>query len=532
MKLFLLASAALLSISGCANAQTTDATQNPATAAPATAAPVTPPVSNPQTITEFPIHDRDVWVMVGDSITAQKLYTAYMEAFVRARYPRMNFVAVHSGKSGEVYIQGIIRFRNTIAAYKPTVVTVNFGMNDHVKVFNGGNFEDDPANAPQRFIKMVTALKARPYVLTASPLLAPADYGPSLETLGKPRDPRMSGERGNPVNKLFAEKLHIVADRNGVPFVDQMTTLQAIWGPNRQRDVVATLRDGMKAFASEPITAENAAAKATALLPFIKIVSGPGRADALPLPDKENLLKNILSVSPNKTPEQLETTRQYAVAWVAQVDAANPPFVRLSGFTKSERMLDLIHPNEAGHLHMAAVILKQLKADGLVSEVTLDAKTARLTGAKKAAVSGIAFKGGVFTFKRLDESLPFPVDPLARPALGIDTATPLGTPKDLFGLSRYLTTITGLPAGNYDIRIDGETVATATATELARGIDLGLADKGPVFAQTQKLWQTVQANLIDALTPKTPEQMAAAVPKTLPEAQPIEHIWTIHPVKG
>src|SRR4051812_11752438 len=34
----------------------------------------------------FPLKDDDVWVMAGDSITAQHLYSNYFEAFCYARY--------------------------------------------------------------------------------------------------------------------------------------------------------------------------------------------------------------------------------------------------------------------------------------------------------------------------------------------------------------------------------------------------------------------------------------------------------------
>ncbi|HVF10120.1 MAG TPA: GDSL-type esterase/lipase family protein [Abditibacteriaceae bacterium] len=492
-----------------------------------------PARSVPAPLIEWPLRDGDVWVMVGDSITEQKLYTAYLEAFARARYPKLPFVVVHSGKSGQVYIQGIIRFKNTVAAYKPTLITVNFGMNDHVKVFAGEDFQDDPRNSPQRFMQTVADLKnARLYVLSASPLLAPADYGPSVESLRTPHDPKASRERSNPINKLFADKLRLVAERNGVPFIDQMTTLQTIWAANYPRDFVATLRDGLKAFSEEPITAENAAPKKTTLGPFINpYTTRPGWANALPLPDKENLLENLAALPAATTPTALEAFRLYARGWLAQVDAANPPFVRLSGYSKSSRILDLIHPNEAGHLHMAAVILKQMKADNLVSEVVIDAKTNKLTSAKKAVVSDLAMQAGVLRFKRLDDSLPLPIDPLARPALDVDVRTPLGTPRDLFGMSRYLTTVANLPVGNYEIAIDGATVATVSAADLARGVDLGLLDKGPVFAQTQKLLAAVRADLVDALAPKTAEEIAAVVPKTLPEAQPVEHVWTVRPLK-
>jgi hypothetical protein len=179
---------------------------------------------------------------------------------------------------------------------------------------------------------------------------------------------------------------------------------------------------------------------------------------------------------------------------------------------------------------MAGVLLKLMSADGLVSNVVIDAGTKKLVKAEKATVSDVSVNNGVLRFKRLDESLPMPIDSLARPALGIDVSTPVGSPKDLFGLSRYLLTVANLPKGNYDLAIDGETVATLSAEQLARGFDAGLLDKGPVFKQTQRLLHAVRWSLVDALK-ATPEQIAAVVPVTLPEAQPVEHLWTLTPVK-
>jgi len=482
-------------------------------------------------ITAPPLRDGDVWVQVGDSITEQKLYSVYMEAFMRARYPKMPFAVVHSGKSGQVYIQAIIRFRDTIAAYKPTLVTVNFDMNDHVKVFSGGDFQDDPINSPQRFIQSAQKAGARVVVLAASPLLAAADYGQSVKDLLDPAVSKAKRDRSNPVNRLFADKLRIVAERNNAPFLDQMAPLQTIWAANYTRDRIAALRTALIPVLDIPIEGEalntRAVAFDNAVKPFL-------RSEAFLkldiLPDKEKLAAQWALVDGRKL-ETWEVFRQYMKTWAAQVDASNPPFVQVSGYTRSVRPSDLIHPNEAGHLHMAGVILKQMSADGLVSSVTIDATGKKLVAAQKATVRDIGLANNVLSFKRLDESLPFPIDVAARPALGVDVESSTGNPKNLFGLSRYNLTVTGLPAGDYKLAIDGEEVATLSSALLARGADLGLLDKGPVYAQTQKLLLAVRANLVDALVATTPEQIAAVTPVILPEAQPVEHTWTLTPVK-
>src|SRR5438477_13148730 len=92
-----------------------------ATASPLAAAE--PPVN-------FPLHDGDLWVMVGDSITAQHLHSNYFEAFCFARYPKWTFRFRNSGVGGDTIPKLIARFDWDVAAWKPTVVSVELGMND------------------------------------------------------------------------------------------------------------------------------------------------------------------------------------------------------------------------------------------------------------------------------------------------------------------------------------------------------------------------------------------------------------------
>lgn len=74
-------------------------------------------------------------VFYGDSITEQRLYTVFAEAFVLTRYPKLNVQFVHSGWGGDRVSGGgggpiDVRLTRDVLAYRPTVVTVMLGMND------------------------------------------------------------------------------------------------------------------------------------------------------------------------------------------------------------------------------------------------------------------------------------------------------------------------------------------------------------------------------------------------------------------
>jgi hypothetical protein len=518
MKRITLLVALIFSLAGCTRAQ-----QNPV------ANTTTPSAPNSAAAPGgFLVHNNDVWVQAGDSITWQALYTTYLEAFIRARYPKLSFVAVNSGKSGEVTIQGIIRFRGTMAAFKPTLITSAYGMNDHVKVFGpGGNFLDDPRSAPQRFADEVKKVGARYAIISASPLLQPMED----ESTFKAADGTwiIPKERTNFVNKQFADQVKIVAERNGIPYLDQMTPLLQIWTANYERDRVAAIRHAIEPFLAVPLTVENLLAFTNAFKPYQRDSALP--LEKLPLPDKDNFLAQMSSAARGDL-SKWEVLRQYLVGWAKLVDESTLPFVQVSGYTNSSRAIDLIHPNEAGHLQMAALVFRLMGGDDLVSDVAIDARSAKVVKATKASVRDISSKAGVLSFKRLDESLPLPIDALSRPALNVAVDTELGNSRNLFGTSRYLLQISNLPFGQYSLAIDDEEVARYSAAELAKGVDLGLIKKGPVYEQTQKLLEAVRANVVMAVPEKGQAMVGTNVaPKVVPEALPVEHTWTLRPVK-
>ncbi len=80
-------------------------------------------------------------------------------------------------------------------------------------------------------------------------------------------------------------------------------------------------------------------------------------------------------------------------------------------------------------------------------------------------------------FTATDATLPEPVMPAPT---GAATTTPAATAP---ATTRALS-IAGLPEGRYDLKVDGQTVATATATEWAAGVTI---DRGPQFDQVEAL---------------------------------------------
>ncbi len=83
----------------------------------------------------FYLKDGDRVVFYGDSITDQRLYTLYTEAYVVTRFPEMKVDFVHSGWGGDRVTGGgggpiDVRLDRDVIAYKPTVVTIMLGMND------------------------------------------------------------------------------------------------------------------------------------------------------------------------------------------------------------------------------------------------------------------------------------------------------------------------------------------------------------------------------------------------------------------
>src|SRR5262249_30235491 len=106
---------------------------------------------------EFPLQNGDIWVMAGDSITAQHLHSNYFEAFCFARYPKLKFAFRNSGVGGHTIPTTLARFDYDIAAWNPTVVSVELGMNDQ-----GGTPRDKFIANMGTMVERIRSIKARP----------------------------------------------------------------------------------------------------------------------------------------------------------------------------------------------------------------------------------------------------------------------------------------------------------------------------------------------------------------------------------
>ena len=188
----------------------------------------------------FFLRGGDRVVFLGDSITEQKLYTTYIEAYTVTRFPKQKFAFWNSGWGGDTSWlrqrshtdekalfaakddeqQKIVEkavdacLTRDVLFFKPTVVTVNFGMNDH----NYEPFRQDIFLAYIRsqaeIVKVLAGSGVRAVLLTPQPI---------EELRGDPdKDPR------NESLAKFADGLKNVASKHGVKFVDQFDPYMAM----------------------------------------------------------------------------------------------------------------------------------------------------------------------------------------------------------------------------------------------------------------------------------------------------------------
>ena len=127
---------------------------------------------------------------------------------------------------------------------------------------------------------------------------------------------------------------------------------------------------------------------------------------------------------------------------------------------------DRVHPSDAGHLIMAAALLKAWGAPKTVSEVGIDVPSGAIK-ANGAAVSGLK-RGDTIEWTQLDDMLPFPIDRKDPLTILAETSAPVVDEM----LTGEILRLTGLKGASYNLTIDGQAVGTFTSAELAAGVDL------------------------------------------------------------
>jgi hypothetical protein len=131
---------------------------------------------------------------------------------------------------------------------------------------------------------------------------------------------------------------------------------------------------------------------------------------------------------------------------------------------------------------MAWAILKGVGAPADVSEAEIALPGGTVAGSEHCAISNVKVADGGVNFDRLDEALPMPIDARAEAALKLAPV--------LADLSRYQLRVTGLAAGNYEVKIDGEPATRLSGEKLAEGLNLSNLP-GSITAQGRKILDLV-----------------------------------------
>lgn len=146
---------------------------------------------------------------------------------------------------------------------------------------------------------------------------------------------------------------------------------------------------------------------------------------------------------------------------------------------------DRIHPDNNGHMVMAYLFLK---AQGMVgkkvADISIDAKTSRVILAENCQISNMKKNGRVLSFDYLANSLPYPLDTIAR---GWNMKFPQSDIKQIIPsfmseMNMEQLCISGLK-GKYQLLIDDEPIAVFTAEALAGGINLAEYVNTPQYRQ-------------------------------------------------
>lgn len=116
----------------------------------------------------------DRLVIAGDSITEQKLYSRYIETYLTACHPELDLWILQLGWGGETAGGFLGRMDFDLLAFKPTVVTTCYGMND------GGYraFDKNIGDTYRRNMNQIIekAKKAGAFVVVGSPGVVDSKY--------------------------------------------------------------------------------------------------------------------------------------------------------------------------------------------------------------------------------------------------------------------------------------------------------------------------------------------------------------------
>jgi lysophospholipase L1-like esterase len=172
----------------------------------------------------------DVVVVMGDSITEQRLYSNYLEIWSQSRFPAYNLVFRNVGIGGDRSVGGNARFKRDVLPLKPSVLTVDFGMNDgRYTTFMEKNYQPYMEGL-QGIADQAKAAGIRVAWITPQPT--------------ERRDPGTQLAGYNQTLKKFSEGVGDIARKNGGLFVDQFTPYLNVMNSARDSDPTILVTGG------------------------------------------------------------------------------------------------------------------------------------------------------------------------------------------------------------------------------------------------------------------------------------------------
>lgn len=303
---------------------------------------------------DFFLKNGDRVVFLGDSITEQGLYTRYIENYVLTRFPHWKISFFNAGWGGDTAPGGLARLERDVLSHHPTVVTIDFGMNDA----GYGPFDSQRLERYRQGLQgIVRQLKeAQVRVVLFSPTPVDPDRRPQL------REYNRTLER-------FAKEVRQIALQEGVTFIDFFK-------------------------------------------PFLQA--------------------------------QERMKAKYGTSFTVIPDA--------------------VHPSPPGHLWMAYLALKGMDAPSVVAGVRLGLPQLQVLETWGGKIKRLRGTDKGLSFVQQIEAFPWPIPEDAIQGL---EAFPLGEDLNLWRLQ-----VTGLPEGEYEIKVNGKVIGSRRGEELSRGLNL------------------------------------------------------------
>ena len=152
---------------------------------------------------------------------------------------------------------------------------------------------------------------------------------------------------------------------------------------------------------------------------------------------------------------------------------------------------DGVHLNDLGQLAMAYAMIKGLGAPSEVSSAVVDAKSGTVVSTRGCTVSFVQRLQNGIAFRRLDRGLPLNLG-----ILGALNYRWIPIPE---GINGYTLGVRNLPAGDYEVRVEGRLLGRYSAERLAKGDNIASATSngwepgGPWDAQSDTVRELVDA---------------------------------------